>query len=268
MIRKTFIFAAVLTVTLISNGILYSKYAVAEDESSDSNAWQFEITPYLFAAGMDGTVGLRGVSADIDMSFSDIWDHLDSALMAYFSAQKGDWVYGLDAIYFKIVDEQASSWQGPQGNTNTAQLNVDVTQQVYALSAGRRVLNQKTRVDVMAVARYTSLEPELKLAATTGSDLLPDGSRSLSREESWWDAAIASRVVTPIADKWDLMGYADIGAGGSDLTYQLMAGVNWQFGNTFSAKFGYRHFYQDYTKDDFRWDMTTSGAYVGLGIRF
>lgn len=239
-----------------------------ENEVGNDKGWQFEITPYLFAAGMDGTVGIRGISADIDMSFSDIWERLDSAFMFYFSAQKGDWIYALDAIYFKIDDEGAATWQGPLGNSNTAQLNADMTQQAYALSAGRRVLNDRTKVDVMGVARYTSLDAGLKLALTTGSDLLPDGSRSVSRKESWWDAAIAVRVLTPIAEKWDLVGYADIGAGGSDLTYQLLAGANWQFGKSLSAKFGYRHIYQDYQKDDFKWDMTTSGVYAGLGIKF
>ena len=99
-------------------------------------------------------------------------------------------------------------------------------------------------------------------------DLLPDGSREVGRKDDWWDAAIAVRVVAPFANKWNFAGYADIGAGGSDLTYQLLAGVNWQFGNTLSAKFGYRLLYQDYTKDDIKWDMTTSGVYAGLGIRF
>jgi len=239
-----------------------------EGKVDNNNTWQFEITPYLFGAGMDGTVGMRGVSADIDMSFSDIWERLDSAFMVYFSAQKGDWIYALDAIYFKIEDEAASSWQGPLGNNNTAQLNADMTQQAYALSVGRRVLNQQTRVDVLGVARYTSLDADVKLALTTGNDLLPDGSRSASRKESWWDAAVAVRVLAPIAEHWDFLGYADIGAGGSDFTYQLLAGVNWQFGKSLSAKFGYRHIYQDYQKDDFKWDMTTSGLYAGLGIKF
>jgi hypothetical protein len=257
-----------LTGLILIIGVFLSLAAYAEDKNNDSNAWQFELTPYLFAAGMDGTVGIRGVSADIDMSFSDIWDRLDSALMLYFSAQKGDWIYALDAIYFKVADEVAASWQGPLGNSSTAQLNAEMTQQAYALSAGRRVLNEQTRVDVMGVARYTSLDADLKLAVATGPDLLPDGSRSVDRKESWWDAAIAVRLLTPIAEKWDFMAYGDIGAGGSDLTYQLLAGVNWQFGKTFSAKFGYRHFYQDYQKDDFKWDMTTSGVYAGLGIKF
>ena len=72
----------------------------------------------------------------------------------------------------------------------------------------------------------------------------------------------------PIAQKWDLTGYADVGGGGSDLTYQVMLGVNWQFSRVFSAKLGYRYLYQDYRTDDFVWDIATSGGFVGLGIRF
>jgi opacity protein-like surface antigen len=252
---------------LFING-LFAMPVLADSKNADTNNWRFELTPYIFAAGMDGTVGIRSVSADIDMSFSDIWDRLDSALMLYFSAQKGDWIYAFDGIYFKVADESAASWQGLLGNSNTAQLNADMTQQAYALSVGRRVLDEQTKVDVMGVARYTSLDADLKLALTTGLPLLPDGSRSVSRKESWWDAAIAVRVLTPLAEKWDFVGYADIGAGGSDLTYQLLAGVNWQFGKTFSAKFGYRYIYQDYQKNNFKWDMTTSGVYAGLGIKF
>ena len=95
-----------------------------------------------------------------------------------------------------------------------------------------------------------------------------NGSRSVNRKDNWWDAAIAAKVIAPSADKLNFVGYADVGAGGSDLTYQLLAGVNWQFSHSLSAKFGYRHLYQNNTKDDIKWDMTTSGTYAGLGIKF
>ena len=129
------------------------------------------------------------------------------------------------------------------------------------------MLNEKTKVDVLGVARYTGLDTDLKLALTTGPDLLP-GSRSVSAKESWWDAAVAVRVSTPIASKWNLTGYADVGAGGTDLSYQLLAGLNWQFSKVVSAKFGYRYFYQDYQNGGFKWDMTNSGGYLGVGFRF
>ena len=65
-------------------------------------------------------------------------------------------------------------------------------------------------------------------------------------------------------------GYADIGGFGvgSDLTYQLLAGVNWQFARSVSAKAGYRYLYQDYRNNGFVWDMTASGFYFGAGFRF
>lgn len=244
--------------------LLYQTAAAAERDEK----WQFEFTPYLFAAGLDGTTGVKGITTDVDASFSDILDNLDSAFMMLFTAQNGDWVFGADGMYFHLKDEKSKSWQGPLGNTSTADLNADMTQRVYALMVGHSVHNDKTRVDVLGVARYTSLSTSLGLTITTGPDLLPDGSRSVSGKEEWWDGAVAVRVIHPVSDKWDLLGYADIGAGGSDLTYQIIAGANWQFSKTFSAKFGYRHFYQDYEKDDFKWDMTTSGLFAGLGIRF
>jgi opacity protein-like surface antigen len=55
---------------------------------------------------------------------------------------------------------------------------------------------------------------------------------------------------------------------GSDLTYQAIAGANWQFAKNFSAKAGYRYLHQDFEVDGFVWDMALHGVYLGLGIRF
>jgi hypothetical protein len=42
------------------------------------SAWRFEITPYVMAAVLNGTVGIGDVSTDIDVGFDDILDHLDA----------------------------------------------------------------------------------------------------------------------------------------------------------------------------------------------
>lgn len=249
-------------------GSLVSSPVLAEDGVTAQDKWQFEIAPYLFAAGLDGTAGVRGIEADVEMGFDDILERLDKALFGYFTARKGNLVFAVDAIYFSIEDEESRIRQGPTGNPNTAELKADMTQQVYALSAGYRVLDGKTDLDVLGVARYTSLDAGLKLDVATGTDLLPDGSRSVGGKKGWWDGAIALRVTAAFAEKWAFMGYGDIGAGGSDLSYQLLAGLNWQFTDMFSTKLGYRYIYQDYQNDDFKWDMVASGAYLGFGVRW
>jgi len=43
-----------------------------EGLAADTVPWQFEVTPYFLAAGLDGTVGVRGADADLDVSFNEI----------------------------------------------------------------------------------------------------------------------------------------------------------------------------------------------------
>jgi hypothetical protein len=237
--------------------------------ADDRNSWKFEIAPYLFASSLNGTVGLRGVQADVDMPFEDIFDRLDKALMLFATAEKNDWLYMFDGMYIKLEDERARSWSGLAGNTNTGELKVNLKEEVYSLSAGRRIGGAgPAKLHLMGVARYTNVEPQLSLSVTTGGSLLPSGARSVSGSYDWWDAAIALRFVTPFAEKWDFSAYGDVGAGGSDLTYQFLAGVNWRFSKTFSGKFGYRYLKTDYSKDDFKYDMAMSGLFAGLGIRW
>ena len=234
---------------------------------SDADKWQFEITPYLFAAGMNGKTGISSVTANVDMSFDDILNNLDQGLMALFEARKGPWTYGLEGVYFKLKNEGAKSWQGPLGNTGTGSLEATMTEQLYGLTVGYRVLDEHTKVDVIGAARYTQLDAELNLV-TTGP-LVP-GSNSISGTENWWDPVIGARVLQPLFDAWTLVGYADFGGFGvgSDRTYQLLAGVNWQFAKSVNAKAGYRYLYQDYQNDNFVWDITSSGYYLGAGFKF
>jgi opacity protein-like surface antigen len=82
--------------------------------------------------------------------------------------------------------------------------------------------------------------------------------------------AIGARVLMPLSVAWPLIGYTDIGGFGvgSDLTYQLLAGVNWEFTEGVMAKAGCRYHYQDFDDDGFAWDMVSDGAYAGIGFQF
>lgn len=262
-------FLAVLLGATISIA-LQARAAEPAAAVKDADQWQFEITPYIFAAGMNGKTGIGPVTANVDMSFDAIRKNLDQGFMALFEARKGSWTYGLEGVYFKLKDEGTKSWQGPLGSTGTGTLDATMTEQLYQLTAGYRVLDEHTKVDVLGAARYTQLDANLNLTVTTGSPLLPDGSNSISGAQSWWDPVIGVRVLQPLSDAWTLVGYADYGGFGvgSDPTYQLLAGVNWQFSKSVSAKAGYRYLYQDYQNGSFVWDMKSTGYYLGAGFRF
>lgn len=244
--------------------------AFAQSEPATPDTWQFEVTPYLFGSALSGTTGVGNVTADVDASFGDLLENLDSGFMAMFEARKGAWGFGFDGVYFRLKDQKTSSWQGPAGiGSATGELETTMTEQIYQLAVSYRLVNAPTKLDLVGAARYTQLDTDLNLVVTTGP-LLPGGTRSLSAQESWWDPVIGIRVIAPFAERWSFVGYADIGGFGvgSDITYQAIAGINWQLSETFAAKAGYRYFYQDYDNDGFVWDMAAHGLYLGLGIGF
>jgi hypothetical protein len=222
-------------------------------------------------AGLDGEVGLRGVTADVDMSFSDIWDTLDAAFMGVLTAQKGPWTFGFDAVYFKISDQPAKSVTGPFGRVSiNGALEVETAITIYQASAAYRLLDDKTQLDLVGGLRYTRLEAEADVVIA-GSGIVFPGlgvARSADGSESWTDVVVGMKAQHPVSENVDLLGYFDVGAGGSDLSYQIVAGVNWEFKEDYTAKIGYRIMDWDYEDNGTVWDMQSSGPYLGLGIRF
>jgi hypothetical protein len=248
--------------------LAFAGLAGAPQAAEEPAGWQFEFTPYLFASSLSGRTGASGVQADVDMSFGDIVDHLDAGFMATFEARKGKWGFGVDAVYFKLEDQRSRSWQGPLGiGTATGELQATMTEQITQLFVTHRSFYRVGTLDVVAGARYTQLDTDLDLVTTTGG-LLPGGARALSAGKSWWDVVIGARGKLRFAERWDLVTYADVGAGGSELTWQALLGLEWQASKTLAVKGGYRFFYQDYEDDGFVWDMAAQGLYLGLGIGF
>lgn len=252
-------------------GLVASPVALAQDSTKQADKWQFEITPYFLAASLNGETGIRGVTADVDMSFSDIWDKLNAGFMAAFEARKGPWIFFFDGMYFRLEGEKTKSWQGPLGFVSiTGEVEATMTQQLYQLSAGYRLIDERTKLDLVGAMRYTHLDVDLDLVVTTSGNLFPGGTRSMSGSKDWWDPVIGMRLITPFSQKWSFIGYADLGGFGvgSDFTFQVIAGIKWQFSKVVSAKLAYRYLYQDFEKENFVWDIAAHGPMIGIGFHF
>jgi opacity protein-like surface antigen len=231
--------------------------AAGQAAAQTSGGWEFEVTPYLWAAGIDGDVQLgRLPKTNVDQSFSDILDQLDIGVMGTFEARKDRWGFLFDAMYIKLSAD--ASTPGPLFDD----VEVDVIQQLYQFAGTYRVAEGRSTVDLVGGARYNYVKSEIEL----DPGIL--AGRGESRSTDWWDGFVGARVLVPFAGRWSLVGYADIGAGGSDLTWQALAGVNYHFSPAISAKLGYRYLSVDYEESNFLYDMDTSGLYLGVGIRF
>jgi opacity protein-like surface antigen len=251
--------------------IACSAIAVAQAAHADpGDTWTYEATPYLHAAGLHGTSGAGRVTAPVDLSFNDILSNLDFAFQGAFLARKGQLSFGLDAEYIHLSDDASKSVTGPQGRA-TVLGSLDATSKLAILQGdvGWRILDEQTKLDIIGGLRLTRVKAELDLNGTLSvGDEVFGRSRSLSDSKTWADGVVGARVLHRVSDQLTLQGYADLGGGGSRLTWQVLAGVNWQIKKNYDIRFGYREISWDYSDSALTWDVKMRGPYAGLGIRF
>lgn len=79
-----------------------------------------DLAIYLFASGLDGTVGAGGRDADVNMSFSDVLDDLQFGAMAAYSRSNGRWAFMADAVIANLgVTEKGSKGSCAPTSTST-----------------------------------------------------------------------------------------------------------------------------------------------------
>ncbi|HYJ06482.1 MAG TPA: hypothetical protein VEX43_15200, partial [Chthoniobacterales bacterium] len=128
----------------------------------EPDRWHFEISSPGFLAGLDGTVGVNGLDADVDVDFDQILENLDMVFAVRVEANKGRFgLYG-ELIYLSLSD-------GAQLRNRLVN-NVRVEVDEYLADAGvswRLVDNPRYSIDLVAGTRYTKLEQGLDLTGNT-----------------------------------------------------------------------------------------------------
>src|SRR6266545_6449449 len=107
MRAKLFSFAG--AVFAIAGGLRAGTMELAPKETAppsitESEPWHFTIAAPGWLASLDGTIGVRGVNADIDVPINEVLQHLDMIFAARAEAQKGPFgIYG-EVIYIGLSD--------------------------------------------------------------------------------------------------------------------------------------------------------------------
>jgi len=124
---------------------------------SQSEPWQFTIAAPGWLASMNGTIGVRGVNADIDVPVGEVLQHLDMIFAARAEARKGPFgIYG-EIIYIGLTDGAQIS-----GLIDNVSAKVGLTLFDGALSW--RLINQsRWSLDFAAGTHYTNVYEQLTL---------------------------------------------------------------------------------------------------------
>lgn len=228
-------------------------------QTADDDRWQFQFSPYFWLAGLHGTGGVRARTADVDMSFGDVFDTLNFAFMATFEARKGKFISLTDVEYVSVSDDRATP--GPLFSTVDAGFKTFIFDQEVGYRFYSNTDNGAS-LDVLGGVRVWHVSTDFEF----GAGILPAVRVDASR--SWVDAVGGLRGRAPLSEKIFLTGKFDLGGGGSDFTWQLFGGAGYSLNEKIALIFGYRVLDVNYDRNNFVYDMNQRGPILGVGFKF
>jgi hypothetical protein len=214
----------------------------------------------VWGMSLAGTVGVRGFSTGVDASFDDLIDNTNIAAMPSFQLTKGNWLMAINGLYAQLED--SGHVIGPLGIRRGA--DVTSTMGVVDVGVGYTLLREKTTLGFpMTVApviggRWTYLDLEVN----------PEVIDTRSGNRAWFDpyvGATATIGVTRLLD-WQIAGNVGGFGVGSDFTWAFQTMLEWHFARHASLDLGYRVLAWDYDLDNFKWDVTLQGPWIGISI--
>ena len=252
--------------------ILLSTHMASAQSNADaspipkvSNEWRFEVTPYIWGAGIKGTMNFdNGLAKSADISSSNVISNLKSGGMIAAEAHKGNWGIMGDLISATL---QNSGSVPVKGGAVTVADKITVQQTILTGAFTYTLANTK---DVYADALLGVRA--IDVTATLSGNLVgtPD-KESISKKTSTIDPIIGAKGRYRIVDSsWYIPAYADIGSGGgtTNVTWQLMAGIGKTFNKVIDASLTYRALYYDMKDGGVLQKTTMHGPQVAVSFKF
>lgn len=238
----------------------------------EAGGWWFHSTMHSWMAGIDGDVGIRGLSADVDASIGDVLDNLDFAYMTHLEFGYNRWGIGLDGVYAKLSSDADFDFGPVRGNAAMELEQAFVTARVQY----RLVETGQHSFDLFGGIRWSFLDVDTDIHAAFSFDrpalqrFNGSGSRRFDFSEDWVDPIVGFRSIIGLSDSWFFQVAGDVGGFGaaSDLTWQAVGAIGYRFTPNVSVLLGYRALGVDYEDDGFKIDTVNHGPALALGFKF
>jgi opacity protein-like surface antigen len=237
----------------------HSAHGQLSGYSAQRDRWSFELTPYLWAAGMSGDIEVKNRTANVDPSFGDLFKDLDFGVMGAAEVRYDRWGFLLDGLYMKLSKD--ADTRGRLFSSVEAILKMGMVEGYFMY---RPVWLDVFTLDVMAGARAWIIDTELQFKG----GILPGA--DVSHSTSFADPLIGFRARYYLSDKFSLSLLGDVGGFGasSHVTWQAFGGFEWRFAEHWTALAGYRALGLDIEKRQIKIDAVFHGPVLGISYRF
>jgi opacity protein-like surface antigen len=253
--------------------------AYAENQVKAADRWEFRLMPYVWIPTMKANATINGLSGNIKLNPSDIIDYLDFGAMGRVEAWKGKWGFSFDGLFMNLGASQSF-----QGRRDSVVFNIDadvrlgmadfgLMYRLFEKSFGKNN-QQKLTLEPYVGLRYGYLRQKIDLDVTIPR--LGSFGRTFGTSEDWVEPFIGGRLIWDLNDKIAFNVRADAGGFGignaSDLTWQVVGGMDYKFSKNWILNVGYRYVDLDYSHgsgdDKFGIRLKAYGPVIGLTILF
>jgi hypothetical protein len=254
--------------------------------------WEFQVTPYGWFTGINGTITAKGRSVSTSASFVDLVQNSDELIpfMGYLEAGKGRVSVFGDFFYSKLgFSAEKSKQVNPiAGLELSAKAKAALTTTLTIAQAALAydvIKQQGTSVAFYGGIRYWDVTAEIDFDVKASVNLSNLGLKrkgnlavAKSGDISWVDPVVGMRVRQEITPRDEISLLADIGGFGigSEFSWQIFGGYThlWDIGREtqLALSLGYRILSVDYEEgsgaDARALDLTLHGPLAGLSVRF
>jgi hypothetical protein len=232
--------------------------AKTETPSPSGDGWHVAITPYIWFAGVHGTVGALDHEASVHASFGDIFNYLNIGAMAAVEPRYNRIVMPFDFMWMKLSDNKALPFD--EGATS---VKAKMTETLITQKIGYRFVDQKRfKVDALFGFRYWHLENTFTLQPTQIAN-------GISQSANWVDGLGGGRIELGLTPKLFATVMGDAGGGSAKLDYQVAGLLGYTLNRKLILLAGYRYLAVDYRptgKPGFIYDVAMPGLVLGLTI--
>jgi hypothetical protein len=237
--------------------------------AASASGWTFDVAPYLWIANINTTMNFNlppalggTVSSDTSVGFGDLVSHLNFATMVTADAQYGRFSLLTDFIYMNLGGTAArfrsvnfpNHPQIPISSDSQSSVGMNLTASIWTLAGGYTVVqgdwgNFDAIVGVRYLALHATIDYSLGIAVVgpRGKGAVFGGIGSVSGSGDVWNGIGGFRGRIRVGNAGLFIPYYfDVGAGGSNLTWQIASGLGYHAGLAdVSLTYRYLSFEQD-----------------------
>lgn len=261
--RFVILFGAILALGLSMHAAnAQSPSTIATPEKTDApqpadQGWHVDVAPYLWFAGINGTVGALDHEASVHVSASKVLSYFNFGLMGAVEPRYNRIIIPVDFMWVKLKDAK-----GIPITDNVESVHVKINELIFTPKVGYRIVdNSRFKTDALFGLRYWHVGTTLTLQPTQVSN-------GFYGAANWVDAVAGGRFQVFLTPKAILTIGGDAGGGGSGtrLDYQVVGLLGYKLKRmTLEGGWRYLVIHKNHTGESFI-DLAMTGVVLGVVI--